>query len=124
MAKKTGILTLGILMLTALALHALTIDVSGTWEITTQSPRGGERTSEMTIEQDGEAIKVTMEGFRGNEMQGEGTVTDNKIAWSVNISTQRGDFSISYTGTVDGNTMSGQAEMGDFGAMDWTAKKK
>ncbi len=123
MAKKTSILTLGILVLTGLTLYALSIDVSGTWEITTQSPRG-ERSSEMTIEQNGDNIKVTMTGMRGNEMQGEGTVKDSKIEWTVSISTQRGDFTISYRGTVEGNTMSGQAEMGDFGTMDWTAKKK
>jgi len=123
MAKKTSILTLGILVLTGLTLYALSIDVSGTWEITTQSPRG-ERSSEMTIEQDGDNIKVTMTGMRGNKMQGEGTVKDSKIEWTVSISTQRGDFTISYRGSVEGNTMSGQAEMGDFGTMDWTAKKK
>lgn len=78
----------------------------------------------MEIEQDGEKITVTMEGFRGNEMEGEGTITDNEIEWTVSISTQRGDFSITYTGTVDGDTMSGTAEMGDFGTMDWAAEKK
>ncbi len=123
MAKRIVITTLGVLVLTGLALYALTIDVSGTWEITTQSPRG-ERTSEMTIAQDGDKIKVTMTGMRGDELQGEGAVTDNKIEWTVSISTQRGDFTISYRGTVEGDTMSGQAEMGDFGTMDWTAKKK
>jgi hypothetical protein len=27
-------------------------------------------------------------------------------------------------GTVEGGTMSGEAQMGDFGAMEWAAKKK
>ena len=99
-------------------------DVSGTWEFTMQSPRGEDMTSDITIEQDGEKIKVTMQGFRGDEMEGEGTVKENKIEWIVNISTQRGDFSITYKGTVEGDTMSGTAEMGDFGSMEWTAKKK
>ncbi len=124
MSKSTKTLTLGILILAGLSLFALAVDVSGTWEMVIQTPRGDERTSEMKIEQDGEKITVTMEGFQGNEMKGEGAIKDNKIEWNVTISTPRGDFSISYTGTVEGDTMSGEAQMGDFGSMEWTAKKK
>jgi hypothetical protein len=29
-----------------------------------------------------------------------------------------------YKGTVEGETMSGTVEMGDFGSADWTAKRK
>jgi hypothetical protein len=124
MSKVLKTFAIFVLFLAGLCLFALAADVSGTWEFSMQTPRGEARTSEMTIEQDGEKIEVTMEGFQGNEMIGEGTVKDNKIEWTVNVSTQRGDFSISYSGTVDGDMMSGKAEMGDFGAMDWTAKKK
>jgi len=91
--------------------------------MTIQSERGDWNT-ELTIEQDGEKIKVTMPGFQGDQMEAEGTVTDNKIEFTFNISTQQGDFSITYKGTVEGDTMSGEADVGDFGTMEWTAKKK
>lgn len=123
MSKSTKTLALGIFILAGLSLFALAVDVSGTWEMTAQTQRG-DWNSEMKIEQDGEKITVTMEGFQGNEMKGEGVIKDNKIEWTVTMSTQRGDFSISYTGTVEGDTMSGEAQMGDFGSMEWTAKKK
>ncbi|NOR53111.1 MAG: hypothetical protein GQ536_03370 [Candidatus Aminicenantes bacterium] len=123
MSKSTKTLALGIFILACLSLFALAVDVSGTWEMTAQTQRG-DWNSEMKIEQDGEKITVTMEGFQGNEMKGEGVIKDNKIEWTVTMSTQRGDFSISYTGTVEGDTMSGEAQMGDFGSMEWTAKKK
>jgi hypothetical protein len=92
--------------------------------MTMETPRGEERVSEMKIEQEGDKITVTMEGIQGNEMTGKGTVTDNEVEWNVNMETQRGEFSITYSGTVDGDTMTGQAEMCDFGAMEFTAKKK
>ncbi len=123
MSKSLKISALVILLLAGTSLLAMAIDVSGTWEMTTQGPQG-ERTAEMTIEQDGEKIKVTMPGFRGDEMTGEGTVKDNTIEWTFSFSTQRGDMTLTYSGTVEGNSMSGQVQMGDFGAMDWTAKKK
>ena len=124
MTRTLKFWTLGVLILAAVFSFALAADVSGTWEITVQTPRGDERTSEMTIAQDGEKITVTMEGFQGDEMTGEGTVKDNTIEWTVNISTQRGDFSITYSGTVEGDSMTGEAQMGDFGSMEFSAKKK
>ncbi len=124
MSKSIKTLALGILILAGLPLFALAVDVSGIWEITLQSPQRGDMTSEMKIEQDGEKITVTMESFQGDELTGEGTAKDNKVEWTVNISTQRGEFSITYTGTVEGDTMSGEAAMGDMGSMEWTAKKK
>jgi hypothetical protein len=115
-----------LLVLTAalsLTLSGQITDVSGEWEMTISSPRG-DRTSVMTIEQDGDKITVTMEGFRGNEMIGEGTVSGEDIEWTVTMDTQRGEFSITYKGTVSGDTMSGEAQMGNRGSMEWSAKKK
>lgn len=123
MSKSIKTLALGMLILAGLSLFALAVDVSGTWEMTAQTQRG-DWNSEMKIQQDGEKITVTMEGFQGNEMKGEGTLKENKVEWTVSISTQRGEFSITYTGTVEGDTMSGEAAMGDMGSMEWTAKKK
>jgi hypothetical protein len=91
--------------------------------MTVQSPRG-ERTHNIHFEQDGEKLTVTMEGRGGEEITGEGTIKENKIEWSITRSTPRGEFTITYTGTVEGDTMSGEAQMGDFGSMEWTAKRK
>jgi hypothetical protein len=123
MSKSTKTLALGILFLAGLSLFALAVNVSGTWEMIAQTPQG-DWESEMKIEQDGEKITVTMEGFQGDEMTGEGTIKDNQIEWTVTMNTEMGDFSIIYTGTVEGDTMSGEAEIGDFGTIEWTAKKK
>lgn len=116
-------LSFGILLVASLSLVVLAADISGTWEITYQAPEG-EMALEMSIEQDGENINVTMEGMQGEEMVGEGTFKDNKAEWSVTISTPNGDFTINYTGTLEDDILSGEAEMGDYGSMEWTAKKK
>ncbi len=123
MSKILKTLALGILILWGVSLYALAVDVSGIWDMTLKTDRGDWPT-ELTIEQEGEKIKVTMPGFQGDKIEGEGTVKDNKIEFTFNISTQRGDFSVTYTGTIEGDTMSGEAAMGDFGTMQWTAKKK
>jgi hypothetical protein len=124
MKKMCSLLSVLSLVLIPVLLTAQDVNVTGDWEMTTQSPRGGERTSTVHFEQDGEKITVTMQGRQGEEITAEGTVKGNKIEWSMTRSTPRGDFTITYTGTVEGDTMSGEAQMGDFGSMEWTAKKK
>ena len=123
MKKMCSLLSVLSLVFIPFLLTAQNVDVTGDWEMTTQSPRG-ERTQTIHIEQDGENITVTMQGRGGEELTAEGTVKGNKIEWCMTRSTPRGDFTITYTGTVEGDTMSGEAQMGDFGSMEWTAKKK
>lgn len=121
MKKSLAVLAVA-LGITVIAAYAL-VDVSGTWEITSEG-RQGPMTRDITIEQDGNNIKVTMPGFRGGDpMVAEGTVDGNNIEWSVTRETQRGDFTMVYKGVVDGDTMSGTMSVMDR-EMEWTAKKK
>lgn len=122
MSKTRSIFALSILFLLVVSLNALEADVTGDWEITITTQRG-ERTLSMHIDQEGEKITVTMEGMRGGEMKGEGTVKGNEIEWTVTMETQRGEFSISYSGKIEGDTMSGESQMRDR-TIEWTAKKK
>jgi len=122
MKKFYSLIAVLTLILTPTFLGAQDVDVTGDWEMTSQSPRG-ERTSDVRFEQDGEKLTVTMQ-IMGEEAKAEGTVKGNKIEWSVTRNTPRGDFTLSYSGTVEGNTMSGEAQIGDFGTMEWSAKKK
>lgn len=99
-------------------------NIAGVWEMTTQGTPQGDMTSEATFVQEGEKIKYTATGFEGMEMAGEGTVKGQDVEWTVVISTPQGDFSLTYKGKVDGETMTGEVQAGDFGAFPWTAKKK
>jgi hypothetical protein len=97
-------------------------DVAGVWELTMQTPQG-EMTRDATFTQEKDAIKVTMEGPMG-EMKGEGTVKENEIQWTMTISTPNGDFALVFKAKIDGETMSGEIQMGDFGTSTFSAKKK
>ncbi len=119
--KKTLTLTVLILGLMVFAAYAL-VDVSGVWELSSEG-RQGPMTNDITIVQDGDKITVTMPGRQGNEMTGEGTVDGNKIQWSITRETPRGEFTMSYQGTVDGDSMAGTMSVMDR-EVEWTAKKK
>ena len=124
MKKIYSVITVFALLLLPVLLSAQDANVAGDWEMTSQSPRGGERTRALHFDQDGQKIKVTMEGFRGDEITGEGTVQGNKIEWTMTMSTPGGEFTMTYKGTVEGDTISGTVEMEDRGSREWTAKKK
>jgi hypothetical protein len=98
-------------------------DVAGVWELTTQTPQG-DMAADATFVQDGDKIKFSMVGFQGMEMTGEGTVKGQELEWTVVVSTPQGDFSLIYKGKVEGDTMTGEVQAGDFGAFPFTAKKK
>ena len=107
------------------------IDLTGDWEMTSETPRG-EITQTIHIEQDGEKLTVTMQGGMGRrggqggggEITAEGTIQGNKVEWSFTRNTPRGEFTTKYTGTVDGDTISGEVDRGPRGTAPWTAKRK
>jgi len=98
-------------------------DISGVWTMTLQTPQG-EMTSDTTIVQTDDVIKVTMPSPMGDEMKGEGKVKENTAEWTLTISTPNGEFALVFKAKIEGDKMSGEIQMGDFGTSTFTAVKK
>lgn len=123
MSKICSVFTIFILVLMSVSLIAQEVNVSGDWELTMETQRG-EMTRDVHFEQEGENLTVTMESPRGGEVTGKGTIKGNDIEWTVTRSTPRREFTMTYSGKVEGDTMSGEVQMGDFGTFEWKAKRK
>ena len=123
MSKTKSILALSLMFFLAVSLSAFYADVTGDWEMTMQGRRG-ETKMDIHFEQKGEKITATWTGRRGDEMKAEGTIKGNEIEWSVTRSMRDREFTITYKGTIKGDTMTGTREMGEMGSSEWTAKKK
>jgi hypothetical protein len=95
--------------------------IAGVWAVTVQTPQG-DMPSDATFTQDKETLKVSMSGPQGTSF-GEGTIKEGAIQWTMTINTPQGDFTIVFTGKVNGDTMSGEVQMGDFGTTTWSAKR-
>ena len=95
--------------------------VAGTWEMSSTSPRGP-MTQTLTIQQDGSTIKGTLKGQRG-ESPFEGSVTGNKISFTIKRDTPNGTLTMEYAGTVDGDSIKGTVHT-QRGDRDWTAKRQ
>ena len=94
--------------------------VTGSWEMSIETPRGT-MTQTLTLQQDGSTLKGTLKGQRG-EAPVTGSVTGNKISFTVTRDTPNGSFTIEYSGTVDGDSMTGTAHSERFDGK-WTAKR-
>jgi hypothetical protein len=136
--KKSLILGLALLTTGILAMAA--VNVTGTWDMVSQG-RGGEQHQDITFKQDGEKLAVSMMmpgrgGAEPTEVKGEGTVKGNDIEWKITRTTQRGEMTTIYKGTiVDDTHMKGTREMSMPGGAppgggqgpapsEWTATKK
>ena len=109
--RRLSVLTpIFLLALFSVSSMALDTDVSGDWEITVSTQRR-EMTFDVNFTQEGSSLTVTMSGGRGGEVTGEGTITGNEIEWTTTRTTQRGEMTQTWTGTVDGSTMSGEVAL-------------
>jgi hypothetical protein len=124
MMSKTGLLFLTLVMTFGPALApAQETDISGGWELTIQSPRGPV-TIDVRFVQEGQKLSVIMIAPRGRESNGEGSIQGQAVQWSIERSTDRGERTVVYKGTVTGAAMSGTADLGDMGSVSWTAARK
>jgi hypothetical protein len=94
--------------------------VAGKWEMSWEG-RQGPQTSTLTFEQDGEKLKGTMSGPRGDTPI-TGTIKGKEIKFSVTRQTPQGEFTVEYTGTVTGDEMKGTFQAGPM-AREWKAKR-
>jgi hypothetical protein len=99
------------------------VNVGGVWEVTMQTPQG-DMTADATFVQENDKFKFTMPGPQGMELAGEGTVKGQELEWAVLLSGGMGEMTLTYKAKVEGDTMTGEVQAGDFGAFPFTAKKK
>jgi len=123
MKKIIAFIPVLLLVLLPTAVKAETADVGGDWDITVTTERG-EMTWEAHFAQEGEILTVTMKGSRGNEVTGEGTITENSIKWTITRSSPRGEMTVTWSGEVSGETMSGEVQFGSFRTAQWEGKKR
>jgi hypothetical protein len=98
-------------------------DVSGAWAIVIDL--GGQTgTPTVTLKQDGEKLTGTYSSQVLGEQQLTGTIKGNDITFGFQASFDGNAVKVTYTGTVDKDTMKGSVSFGDMGGGTFTGKKK
>jgi hypothetical protein len=98
-------------------------DVAGVWAFTIETANGT-GTPTVTFKQDGE--KLT--GHYSSQLLGErdftGTIKGNAINFTIDADLQGQAVKVTYSGTVDKDTMKGKVVLGELGEGTFTGKKK
>lgn len=91
------------------------LNLSGDWRVSWAGAKGGQRDVTMQIRQDGNKLSGTLQGNRGSAPL-KGSLSGNQV--SINVKTRK--HKASFTGTVNGDKMSGTTEQG----ASWTATRQ
>jgi hypothetical protein len=95
-------------------------DISGNWEVTFAN----KNTGDLSIAQEKQTLKVTLKIQDKLTLNGTGTVKANAAEWSVSISTSLRTVTWVFKAKIEGDKMSGEAQIGGAGSTSWTAAKK
>ena len=98
------------------------VDITGSWEMTVESPQGA-MTIVANFKQDGETLTGTHVSEMG-ESPLKGTVKGANVEYTLTLDMGGQQMSIVHKAKVDGNTMTGSAEIEGMGTITFTAKKK
>ena len=105
-----------------LLLSAQTVNVTGKWILDVQTDAGS-GTPTITLKQDGEKLTGHYSGQLG-ETELTGTVKGNDISFWFSGDAQGQQFKVTYTGTVDKDTMKGSLDLGGLATGTFTGKKQ
>jgi hypothetical protein len=95
--------------------------VDGTWNLTLDTPMG-EQQSTLVARTNGAKLEGTQSAQAQSTDIFEGTVDGNAVAWKVSI-TQPMALTLAFSGTVDGDKMSGSVQLGMFGSSSFRATR-
>ena len=97
------------------------MSVAGTYECVTKTPMGDQK-SEVTINVDGDTFTGSNVGAMGSMELENGKVDGNNVTWSAKISSPM-PLTLDFTGTVEGDKLSGSVKAGSFGSFPFTGNR-
>jgi hypothetical protein len=96
--------------------------VDGTWKLVVNTPMGAQE-STLVVQTSGSTLTGTQSAGHGDGRPIDaGTVDGNDIAWKATI-TKPMQMTLEFSGTVDGDTLSGSVKLGMFGSAKFTGAR-
>jgi imidazolonepropionase-like amidohydrolase len=97
--------------------------IGGTWAVNLVSPQGPLDLT-MTVNQSGVSFGGSMTSMLGTNDIADGQIRGRVATWSLTIQVGGQSITLNYRGEVDGNRMTGTAELGSFGSSTFTAERR
>jgi hypothetical protein len=99
----------------------LNMAADGTWNIVMNTPMG-DRQSTVALKEAGATLTGTQSADGESAEIFEGTVNGGNVAWKVSITSPM-PMTLSFTGTVSDDSMSGQMQAGAFGSFPFSGSR-
>lgn len=109
-----------VLLMGVLSAAAQSASVVGSWDFTVESPNG-KTTSVLVIKKDGDKLSGMAKGARGERPLESVSVAGSEITFVMKIKFQDQDMVITYKGTVEKDSMKGEADFGGLATGPWSA---
>jgi len=87
--------------------------IDGKWDLTIQTPVG-ERMSTLDVSSSGGKLIGKQTGDQGTQDIENGAIDGDEARWSIDIVVPM-PMTLTFTGTVSGDTMAGTVQLGAFG---------
>ncbi len=88
------------------------MSADGTWNMTMNTPMGAQ-TATLTLKTNGDSLEGSMAGPQGTVALEDGKVDGDSLGWKITAAQM--NMVIEFSATIDGDKMTGEAELGSFG---------
>jgi hypothetical protein len=95
--------------------------INGKWEIVINSPLGAQKAT-LELKADGASLTGSQQAVQGSGPLENGKVDGNNLSWSAKITSPM-PMTLDFTGTVDGDKLSGSVKAGSFGSFPFTGAR-
>ncbi|HKQ45898.1 MAG TPA: hypothetical protein VJS47_10950 [Rhizomicrobium sp.] len=95
--------------------------VDGKWEIVINSPMGAQK-AQLDLATSGTTLTGTQTAQQGSGPLENGKVDGDAVSWSAKITSPL-PLTLDFSGTVDGDKLSGSVKAGSFGSFPFTGSR-
>ncbi len=98
------------------------MSVDGNWSVTINTPMGAQKAT-LTLKTEGGELGGALDSSQGRAEIKEGKADGNSVSWKADINGPAGQISLTFTGTVDGDAISGDVDLGAFGKATYSGTR-
>ena len=88
------------------------MSADGTWNMTMNTPMGPQSAT-LELKTNGDSLEGSMAGPQGTVPLEDGKIDGDGLSWKITVAQM--NMTIEFNATVDGDKMTGEAELGSFG---------
>jgi hypothetical protein len=92
--------------------------IDGKWEITINSPMGAQKAT-LDLKNEGGTLSGTQTAMQGTQPLTNAKVDGSNLSWSASITSPM-PMTLEFSGTVDGDKLSGSVKAGAFGSFPFS----